>query len=730
MEFTNASIAAFQPYVVSGEAQPPANPLVIPQFCFRTTDIDNVGITGAHHTVFNMIGQHQFVPAKQWDQNKVFRDLLQWFQKGHGLPTQEITIIEDSWAGGGNLGPCIEFFSRGCEIGNQVYMMYEQTPSDVRPLDLKVLDMGMGMERNAWFSQGTNTIYDATFPEVMQKLMKATGLKVNKELIRRYAPHAGLLNIDEVDDIQKAWKEVAHRVGTDVQTLREQVLPLAGLYSVAEHARALLILFSDGGLPSNMGDGYNLRVILRRALSFIDQYAWKVDMKDVMKWHAQSLKSVFPEFMENFEDAERILDHEVQRYQSTKQKSHQVVSRLLQESKKIDEKTLVTLYDSQGISPELVREEAGKFNKTVVIPDNFYSQVAQLHAQQGDKFTTHRQEKIEFGDVPGTQALYYQDYQKTHFTAQVVKQKGKHVLLDKTYFYPTSGGQLHDVGTLNNAKIIEVFKQGPHIVHVLEHEKAFNTGEQVHGEIDKERRIQLAQHHTTAHILNAAARRVLGNHINQASAHKDIDKGRLDITHYQSLTPEEIVKIEKEANAIVKKSIPMRKSFVERGQAEKEFGVGIYQGGVVPGKELRIVEIPGVDVEACGGTHLDNTKEAGDIKIIKTSKISDSIVRIEYVSGKAAQQADKGEREEITKIAQLLEVQKEMIPGRAQEVFEMWKNIVKKKKDMPVKFTSTIKEHLDDEMLLKRTAQILKTQPDYVLKTLQRFLDEIRNNKK
>jgi uncharacterized tellurite resistance protein B-like protein len=100
------------------------------------------------------------------------------------------------------------------------------------------------------------------------------------------------------------------------------------------------------------------------------------------------------------------------------------------------------------------------------------------------------------------------------------------------------------------------------------------------------------------------------------------------------------------------------------------------------------------------------------------------------VSGKAAQQADKGEREEITKIAQLLEVQKEMIPGRAQEVFEMWKNIVKKKKDMPVKFTSTIKEHLDDEMLLKRTAQILKTQPDYVLKTLQRFLDEIRNNKK
>ncbi|MEK6839589.1 MAG: alanine--tRNA ligase-related protein, partial [Nanoarchaeota archaeon] len=641
--FTNASIAAFQPYVVSGEAEPPANPLVIPQFCFRTTDIDNVGISGAHHTVFNMLGQHQFVPEKQWNQNKVFSDILQWLQKGLGLPNNEITFIEDSWAGGGNLGPCIEFFSRGCEIGNQVYMLYEQTPSGVRPLDKKVLDMGMGMERNAWFSQGTNTIYDAVFPDVMKKLFDATGLKFDKNIVKKYVPHAGLLNIDEVDDIHKAWKQVAQRVGVDVDVLRKNVLPLAALYSVAEHARALLILFADGGLPSNVGDGYNVRVILRRALSFIDQYQWSLDVKEVMHWHAKALKPAFPELSDNFENASKISENEVNKYRASKQKSHQIVAGLIQQGKNIDAKTLLTLYDSQGISPELVREEGTKLKKKIEIPEDFYRQIAELHTTTGDKFQTERKDKIDFGTLPATKARYFEDYKKTTFKAKVVKQVNNFVVLDETYFYPTSGGQLHDKGMLNNENVIDVLKQGPLIVHVLGGKTVFKPGQEVTGTIDHERRLQLAQHHTTAHILNAAARIVLGSHVNQASAHKDIDKGRLDITHYKSLTDEEIKKIEEEANHIVQRHVALKKRFVERGRAEKEFGVNIYQGGVVPGKELRIVEIPGIDVEACGGTHLDNTSEDGEIRILKTSKISDSIVRIEYASGKAAHRVDKGE---------------------------------------------------------------------------------------
>src|SRR3989344_168403 len=157
MDFTNASIAAFQPYVISGEVKPPAKKLVIPQLCFRTTDIDNVGLTMSHMTVFSMIGQHMFVDKKEWNQEEAFRHILTWLQKGLGLPSNELIFHEDSWAGGGNFGPCMEFFSRGCELGNQVYMMYEQTHRGINDLNIKVLDMGMGQERNAWFSQGCST---------------------------------------------------------------------------------------------------------------------------------------------------------------------------------------------------------------------------------------------------------------------------------------------------------------------------------------------------------------------------------------------------------------------------------------------------------------------------------------------------------------------------------------------------------------------------------------------
>ena len=193
MEYTNASIAAFQPFVVSGEVEPPAKRLVIPQFCFRTVDIDNVGITGSHNTVFSMIGQHAFVQPSEWDQNLVLEHIHAWLKKGLGLPNKEVTFHEDAWAGGGNLGPCMEFFSRGNELGNQVYMMYEQTDNGIKDLDLKVLDMGMGQERNAWFSQGTNTIYDATFPTAIDYILKQTKLKFDKKLIGKFVPYGGLL---------------------------------------------------------------------------------------------------------------------------------------------------------------------------------------------------------------------------------------------------------------------------------------------------------------------------------------------------------------------------------------------------------------------------------------------------------------------------------------------------------------------------------------------------------
>ena len=127
-DFVQASIYDFQPYVVSGEVEPPANPLVVPQICLRFNDIDNIGITGAHYCAFVMIGQHAFMKPKDWNQPKYFTDIHNWLKQGLGLRNEEITFHEDAWAGGGNFGPCMEYFSRGLELGNQVYMMFEQTP--------------------------------------------------------------------------------------------------------------------------------------------------------------------------------------------------------------------------------------------------------------------------------------------------------------------------------------------------------------------------------------------------------------------------------------------------------------------------------------------------------------------------------------------------------------------------------------------------------------------------
>ncbi|MFX1296920.1 MAG: alanine--tRNA ligase-related protein, partial [Promethearchaeota archaeon] len=200
-EFTIASISAFQPYVITGEAEPPARKLVIPQFCLRFNDIENVGVTSSHNTGFTMIGQHTFVSPEEWNQGELFMDIHDFIHKGVGLPKEEISIHEDSWAGGGSFGCSLEFFSRGVELFNQVYTMFEQTPEGPRELKLKVLDMGLGQERVAWFTQGTPNMYEAIFPLVLSKLREITKIELELDLYNSFSQFSAYLNVDEVDDM-------------------------------------------------------------------------------------------------------------------------------------------------------------------------------------------------------------------------------------------------------------------------------------------------------------------------------------------------------------------------------------------------------------------------------------------------------------------------------------------------------------------------------------------------
>ncbi|MFH1650266.1 MAG: alanine--tRNA ligase [Candidatus Woesearchaeota archaeon] len=727
LEYTNASIAAFQPFVISGEIQPPANPLVIPQFCLRFGDIDNVGITMSHHTGFVMIGQHMFVPPEKWDQNEVFRHIHEWNTKGLGLKNEDLTYHEDAWAGGGNFGCCMEFFSKGCELGNQVYMLYEQTPTGHRDLNLKVLDMGMGMERNAWFSQGSSTIYDAVFPAVNKKLYSITGYKPDEALLKKYVPNAGLLNADETDDMEGQWKIVAKRAGTTSKELKEAIIPLSAIYSIGEHTRTLLVSLTDGALPSNVGGAHNLRMLYRRARSMQERQGWKLELNDVTEWHAKELKPLFPELNEHLETVKRILSSEDAKYRENKSRTKQIIEKII--TKKVDTKTILELYDSQGIDPKEIQDAAKTKGQKIDVPDNFYALLSERHQlETPQKAQTKRHFDIDTSTLAGTELLYWQHYDLFDFEARVLKAEGNFVVLDRTAFYPTSGGQEHDSGKINDERVVDCAKNGNVVIHIMEVPTKLKVGMTVGGKVDSERRIQLAQHHTSTHIIGGAAKKVLGDHIWQAGAAKSIEKARLDVTHYETITDEQLKQIENEANRIIKENKPVFKEFMPRNVAEARYGFRIYQGGAVPGKEIRIVELQGWDVQACGGTHLNNTGEAVCIKILKSSKVQDGAIRIEFVAGNAALKFIETEKTILDALSQELNCDYLEIPGRIEELFELWKK-AKKAGKSGLKLTADEKKlkskvkHAGD--VLSEASRILKTQPEHLVKTVQRFKSEV-----
>jgi alanyl-tRNA synthetase len=729
MEYTIASIAAFQPHVVNGEVEPPAKRLVIPQFCLRFGDIDNVGITGSHMTGFIMIGQHMFVPPEEWDLDIAFQDLYDWFTTGLGLPKEELTLHEDAWAGGGNFGPCMEFFSRGVELGNQVYMLYEQTPDGDKDLKLKVLDMGMGMERNAWFSQGKGTAYDATFPLVIRRILERTGHTPDAELQKRFLPKASYLNIDEVDDINAAWRRVADELGVGTDDLRRAIEPMQAIYSIAEHARSLLFALTDGGLPSNVGGGYNLRTIFRRAQGFIERHGWPLDMGEVASWHAEELQELFPELLEGIEETERILAVEKEKYTENKRRAQQVLENELKKGvASITLGKLIELYDSWGLHPDtvvsFVKQATGQ---DIPVPDNFFLLVSERHEKQEQKTATRKATHFLVDDVEKTVPLYLDAYDLFEFPATVSKVLDeRHVVLDRTAFYPTSGGQEHDTGVIIGDdgiahNVVDVIKQGGVIIHVIEDEHGLAPGDAVRGSIDRVRREQLTQHHTATHIVNGAARKVLGNHVWQAGAAKTPEKARIDITHYSAITDDELRRIEDEANRIVEADIPLDAKLVPKRDAESAYGFRLYQGGAVPGKEIRVVNIPGFDVEACGGTHLHRTGETGLIKILRSSKIQDGIVRIEYVAGAQARKYVEEREALLHEMAALLGCATAQIPSALENLFGRWKKARKNRldewKDAP------LVAYNDD--VIAKASEILQTQAQNLVSTIRRFQADI-----
>lgn len=673
--FVAAGINDFQPYVVSGELEPPAPAVLEPQFCLRFNDIDNVGITGRHYTGFIMAGQHTFnTPEKHvYFKEEGIVQIQEFLTKGLGIPAHEILFHEDVWAGGGNFGPSIEFFSRGLELGNQVYMQYEQLPDGFRELRTKVIDMGAGLERWAWFSQGLPMSYDSTFPKTMGLLYDKSGYRPDQEFLASFARYAGILNVDEIEDARSAWGGIAAGMGMSLDDLRSAVYKNRALYAIADHTRSLLVAVHDGALPSNVGGGYNLRNLLRRCWALIDQYGFGIDLSDVFRSHIDEFGAWYTE-LKDYGSLFDIIDVERKRYEESRLKSAGIIKRMVKSREAFTAEKLVDLYDSQGIAPEMIKEHRPDLD----IPEDFYARVQARHERRQER----RPGASETAGLPKTTPLYYEKPLEFRFEASVVRLIAPtKVVLDRTLFYPLGGGQAGDTGLLNGVRVVDVYKQDGVIVHVLAEPFPADAKTAV-GEVDRDRRRILAAHHTSTHIVNYAARKVLGDHVWQAGAEKTPEKARLDITHYESITFGQLQEIERVANRLVMASVPVVVEELPRTEAERRYSMRIYQGGAVPGKALRIIRIPGYDVEACGGIHVDNTAKVGFIKLLSSERIQDGVVRLEFKALDNALEEVQHHDRLLREASDLWGVGYNDIPKTAARFFNEWKELSKQNKDL------------------------------------------------
>ncbi|WP_298669889.1 alanine--tRNA ligase [uncultured Methanofollis sp.] len=692
---TIASIADFQPFVTSGLVPPPANPLVISQPCIRLNDLDSVGRSGRHLTLFEMMAHHAFNSPSEdiyWKDRAV--EFCDQFLASIGADLKKVTYKENPWIGGGNAGASVEVLIGGLEVATLVFMSLTREKNDQEPvilngepyypMKMRIVDTGYGLERITWASKGSPTVYDAVFPEMVSHLMQAAGLEHlldNKEftkILGLNAKFAGLMDISG-PNLYQLRKKVAATIDVPLEKLDKMITPIEKIYAIADHTRCLAYMLGDCVVPSNVREGYLARLVIRRTLRMMADLNLKESLADLVEMQMKIVG--LDAFQQDVKVVREILDREVEKYAATLARGSRIVQRIARTYKKKSERIplqeVVTLYDSHGIPPEMVKEIAAQEGAVVEIPDNFYSQIADLHSEnhvekEVDPLAKYRE---RVAGLPATKKLYYEQPADVEFEAMVLDYFDGYAVLDQTLFYPEGGGQPFDTGTLvtteSMVRVEEVIKLGEVILHKVKG-GTLKRGNRVKGILDEERRWSLMRHHTATHIILHAAQEVLGAHIHQAGAQKGSETSRVDIRHFKHITPEELKRIEVCANQIVMENAPVYISWEDRTRAEQKYGFGLYQGGVPPGKDIRVVQVAG-DVEACAGTHCRSTGEVGPIAILRVEHIQDGIERLEFSAGIAAIYAMQHVKDLLTESAETLSVQQENLPGSVTRFFTEWK---------------------------------------------------------
>ena len=680
----NAGMTPMKPWF-KGEEEPPRHRVCTCQKCIRTGDIENVGKTARHGTYFEMLGNFSFgdyfkheaiawswefltevvglepdrlYPSIYLDDDEAF-DI---WNKEVGIPAERIFRFgkEDNfWEhGSGPCGPCSEIYydrgpeygcgKPGCTVGcdcdryieiwNNVFSQFDNDGhGHYTELKQKNIDTGMGLERLACVCQNVDSLFDVdTVMNITHKVSQLTGA------------HYG--------ETEK--RDVSLRVITD-------------------HIRSATFMICDGILPSNEGRGYVLRRLLRRAarhgklLGVNDPFLYQVVDTVIHENEGQ-----YPDLREKQTYITKVIRTEEENFGRTIDGGMKIFSDLLAEHKQKLEKIFsgadaFRLYDTFGFPIDLTMEMAA--DEGLSVDENAFQK---LMKEQKERAREARKALgdlgwagVEFGkDVPATEFVGYDHSEcDARIVAIVADEELREevaagaeavVVLDQSPFYAEMGGQVADHGTITADGVVftvadvQKNKGGKFMHYGRLAQGVLHVGDTVHAAIDMERRKAIQRAHSTTHLLDAALKKVLGDHVHQAGSLVEPDRLRFDFTHFEAISPEELRQVEELVNDAVLEGYPVVTEVLPIEEAKKKGAVAMF--GEKYGETVRVVEMSDFSVEFCGGTHVDNTAKAGPFRIKSESSVASGVRRIEATCGKLSLKAMESSQGVLSRAAQFL----------------------------------------------------------------------------
>ena len=657
----NSGMAPMKKYF-TGEVTPPSKRVTTCQKCIRTPDIERVGITARHGTFFEMLGNFSFgdyfkheATAWAWEfctkvlelpVDKLWVTIYQDDDEAFDIWTKEVGVAperivrmgkEDNfWEhGSGPCGPCSEiYFDRGekygcgkpgcgvgCECDRYVEfwnVVFSQFDSDGKgnypPMEHPNIDTGMGLERLACIMQGVDNLFLVdTVQNIMQHICRIAGVPYGED--------------------EK--KDVSLRVITD-------------------HIRSTTFMIGDGVMPSNEGRGYVLRRLLRRAarhgrLLGINH----TFLADVANTVIDENKNAYPELDEKRAMITKLIHVEEESFAKTIDQGMQMLNSLIDKDFNacLSGEDAFRLNDTYGFPLDLTKEIVAERGMTVD-EERFH----QLMQEQRERARNARKnagadawagENDVLADIPATEFLGYEKSQ-TEATVLAILKDGERVdhatagdeialVLDKTTFYAESGGQVGDVGPISSADALIAIDNTTKnhaknfIHHGIINAGTISVGDRVQTEGDPENHRAIMRNHTAAHLLQAALRMVLGDHVEQAGQLVDEKYVRFDFTHFSALTPEELHRVETIVNGVILSGTPGECREMPIEEAKKLGAMALF--GEKYGSIVRVVSVGDFSKEFCGGTHVDNTGRIGLFKILSESSVAAGVRRIEAVTG-------------------------------------------------------------------------------------------------